>query len=434
MVGDLLRPASFRNVACAVDASESEQGRRVQVHQYPAAGEERPAYVEDLGPNALKFNVTGFITGANYFGQRDALLKALNQGGVGKLVHPWFGTKNVFVGTVKVTNSADEGRMVRFDIEFHEAGLNQFPKAEKDLIGSLLDKADLLDNGIVAMFTEKFNLGGLSDFLSKVNVDGIIDKLNNLSNLGGLLDMAMQAPFMQKIQQVIGAVTDLVATPKRLAAQVLGLFTDLTGAFKNPLAGITALKDMFKSKPLYSATKIDDSHLLPDAIRQAKANTEATDLLFESAALSAAAATAVARPDGVIYQLNDYQQDFAPLSSSNSVSAVAAQSNDSLFGSLDEALVVRDDLLAWVDGLARTASDAVYVLLQDFRVAIAITIPDVEVDLPRLVTMRPRKVLPVLALAYQLHGDSSRAAEILHHNPVAHPGFMPTHDLKILAD
>ena len=434
MFRDLLRPASFRNVSFGVDGSESEQGRRVQVHEYPAAGEERPAYVEDLGPNAKTFNVTGFIVGANYFGQRDALLKALNQGGVGKLVHPWFGSKNVFVGKVKVSNTADEGRMVRFDIEFHEAGQNQFPKAEKDLIGDLLDKADLLDGGIIGMFADKFNLSGLSDFLSKVNIDGIIDKLNNLADLGGLLDIAMQAPFMQKIQQVIGAVTNLVNTPKRLAAQILGLFTDLTGGFKNPLAGITALKDMFKRKPLYSATKADESHLLPDSIQQAKNNTAATQLLFEAAALSAAAATAVARPDGVEYQVNGYQEDFAPLSSSNGKSAVAAQSNASLFTSLDEALVVRDDLLAWVDALARTASDDVYVLLQNFRVSIAESIPDVEVDLPRLVSFKPRKVLPVLALAYQLHGDASRAAEILHHNPVAHPGFMPTHALKILAD
>ena len=434
MFRDLLRPASFRNVSFGVDGSESEQGRRVQVHEYPAGGEERPAYVEDLGPNAKTFNVTGFIVGANYFGQRDALLKALNQGGVGKLVHPWFGSKNVFVGKVKVSNTADEGRMVRFDIEFHEEGMNQFPKAEADLVGSLLEKADLLDGGLVDMFAEKFNIKGLSDYLSKLNIDGIIDKLNKLSDLGGLLDMAMQSPFLQKVKQVVDAVGNLIATPKRLAAQVLGLFTDLTGGFKNPLAGITALKDMFKHKKLLNVSAGNTEHLLPDAIRQANQNNDAVDLLFEGAALSAAGATAVARPDGVEYQVNQYQQDFASLLSNNSPSAVAAQKNGSLFGNLDEALAVRADLLDWVDVLARLVDDDVYVLLQNYRVAIATTIPDAEVDLPRLVSYQPRKVLPVLVLAYQLHGDASRAAEILHHNPVVHPGFMPTQVLKILAD
>ncbi len=62
------------------------------------------------------------------FDQRDRLIDALNKPGPGTLVHPTYGELKVCVdGEVRVSTSKSEGRIVRFDLKFVEAGELSYP-------------------------------------------------------------------------------------------------------------------------------------------------------------------------------------------------------------------------------------------------------------------------------------------------------------------
>lgn len=427
-----LRPASFRGASFGVESHQTEQGRRTQVHEYP--GRDDP-YVEDLGLKAGTFSVRGFCIGADYMAARDKLLEACNQPGAGQLVHPYLGTQNVVCTAVSLSETADEGGMARFDLSFVVAGKNQYPAQTEDLIGSLLEKSDFLDSALGDWFSEVFSLNGVPDFLSVQAINDLTARLNKLSDLSSLLDLGKQSEFLQSVTGLLGSVKKLANVPADLAFQVLGAFTQLSGGFGRPLAGIQAMKLAFKKKPDYSAKRINDTHLLAAPLQQGIKNREAVASLFEIAALNAAVATAVLMPDDVHIELPQVGGDFSDGKSGGSNSRIAAKNErESLFESLDEAIITRRDLLAWIDAVAPDVPDAVYSALQDVRRAVVQAVPDAQNELPRLREITPKASLPVLVLAYSVHGDAARSGEMLRHNVAVHPGFMPVAPLRVLSD
>ena len=103
-----------------VEEESAGTGRRVETHEYP--NRDKP-YTEDLGKVTFRPSITAYVVGDDCFDQRDRLIEALNKPGPGTLVHPTYGELKVCVdGEVRVSTSKSEGRIVRFDLKFVEAG------------------------------------------------------------------------------------------------------------------------------------------------------------------------------------------------------------------------------------------------------------------------------------------------------------------------
>ncbi len=122
---DRLQDASFRGVPFKVEEESAGTGRRVETHEYP--NRDKP-YTEDLGKVTFRPSITAYVVGDDCFDQRDRLIEALNKPGPGTLVHPTYGELKVCVdGEVRVSTSKSEGRIVRFDLKFVEAGELSYP-------------------------------------------------------------------------------------------------------------------------------------------------------------------------------------------------------------------------------------------------------------------------------------------------------------------
>ena len=89
-----LLPASFRGVSFGVISASSKFGRRNAVHEYPFRD---TPWVEDLGRQARRFSVTGFIVGDDVIERRDAMIAACESSDTGSstLVHPTLGKRSV---------------------------------------------------------------------------------------------------------------------------------------------------------------------------------------------------------------------------------------------------------------------------------------------------------------------------------------------------
>ena len=210
--------------------------------------------------------------------------------------------------------------------------------------------------------------------------------------------------------------------------------TTWPGSFSSPLGGILALKSAFSHRaPSAPHFGLPANRKAP-AVVQAQANRSAAAALFGLGALSAASGTAVAAPDGVKRRQNTVAQGFDRLPENNTSRAAAKSTTSPLFESLDDAVAARDTLLLWIDGLGGSVPDNIFLLLQDLRFAVAKAVPDADNELPRLRLFTPSASLPVVVLAYQIHGDAERSGEMLRQNTVPHPGFMPVRPLRVLAD
>ncbi|MEQ1968753.1 DNA circularization N-terminal domain-containing protein [Xenorhabdus nematophila] len=127
-----LHPASFRGVPFAVVSGESVFGRRQAVHEYPYRD---TAWVEDLGRATRRITLRGFIiqNSAVYHApdvitQRKNLVAACEIGSTGTLVHPTLGelTVSVTESGLRMTESAESGRVFEFTLTVIESGLKVF--------------------------------------------------------------------------------------------------------------------------------------------------------------------------------------------------------------------------------------------------------------------------------------------------------------------
>ncbi len=126
---DKLRPASWRGVPFQLEESSLTFGRRIQVHEF--VKREKP-YIEDLGGKSIPGTFRAWISGTpeNDFDpwpQRDALIAAVKQPGIGTLVHAYHGELRGHMHTAKVIEASTvRGGWVGLELEFIEAGEKDF--------------------------------------------------------------------------------------------------------------------------------------------------------------------------------------------------------------------------------------------------------------------------------------------------------------------
>ena len=114
-----LRPASFRGVQFKVDVNSRGGGRRTSLHQFPKRDDPE---AEDMGRQAKRFTISGYVIGGDFVAQRDALIAALETEGAGLLVHPTMGEFQVNPGEFTTSERRERGRMAEFEMTFFEAG------------------------------------------------------------------------------------------------------------------------------------------------------------------------------------------------------------------------------------------------------------------------------------------------------------------------
>ncbi|MFR0436745.1 baseplate J/gp47 family protein, partial [Escherichia coli] len=178
---DRLQDASFRGVPFKVEEESAGTGRRVETHEYP--NRDKP-YTEDLGKVTFRPSITAYVVGDDCFDQRDRLIDALNKPGPGTLVHPTYGELKVCVdGEVRVSTSKSEGRIVRFDLKFVEAGDLSYPTSGVATAQTLMSSCSALDDCISDSFSG-FSIDGVADFVQN-------DVIGNASTMLGYLAMNM---------------------------------------------------------------------------------------------------------------------------------------------------------------------------------------------------------------------------------------------------
>lgn len=125
------------------------------------------------------------MVGDDCFDQRDRLIDALNKPGPGTLVHPTYGELKVCVdGEVRVSTSKSEGRIVRFDLKFVEAGELSYPTSGAATAQALMSSCSALDDCISNSFSG-FSIDGVADFVQN-------DVIGNASMMLGYVSDAMK--------------------------------------------------------------------------------------------------------------------------------------------------------------------------------------------------------------------------------------------------
>ncbi|HYW57673.1 MAG TPA: DNA circularization N-terminal domain-containing protein [Polaromonas sp.] len=221
-----LRPASWRGVVFEVGGDESDFGRNVAVHEF--VQRDKP-YVEDLGRKTRKLRLDAWIcasieNGFNPWPQRDALIDAVEEGGIGTLVHPFYGSLRGHIVSMGVRqNSTQSGGMIGITLEFVEAGEKDFKASTiEDTRGAVGESAEATYAAAEEEFGGAFSIDGVREFV-------LTDAVGMLKQLKSVLVnvQRVQGIVAQVAQGNLGAI-GILAEPLSLARQITSIIRSMT--------------------------------------------------------------------------------------------------------------------------------------------------------------------------------------------------------------
>lgn len=365
--------ASFRGIPFFVEESEFSGGRRIARHEYP--GRDEP-FIEDMGRSAREFNVDGYVIGANYQNDRDALMTALEKHGIGELIHPFHGTRHVMVASFRVRETIADGGMARFGISFHET------PAAPTIPGVAPAATDLLaasSANAVTQVTNEFASGFKTVAVQLTSATNVFRaatlRINNVIS-GVKMAEQLAATLKKSMTDLYNAADSLIQTPGELAtrlAAAIGLISDREALIL--CCGFSA--------------GFQPQGTTPERVQE-RANWYAINRMITRLLL---------------------------------VQAAVAASTEA-FGSYEEAVTARDLISENLDAQAAVADDETGMAIGQVRADLVKSVPGDNSSLAHLIHYTPPATVPSLVLAYQLYGDVTMESDILARNSIERPGFI----------
>ena len=392
-----LRKASFRNIRFNLTDSESSFGRRTANHEFPNRDE---PYSEDLGRKAREFSFEAFINGFEYDRQRDKLIDACEMRGPGKLVHPYYGNRQVVCTGCEVRESATEGGVARFRLSFREAGTLIFPVSSVKPSGVL---SSLGTEGAIQAqndFSKKLEIGNKPQWVIDQAQTGVTEISNALERSTNFITRNADAvaDLAASINDLKDDIDGLIQAPATLAARVSNSFALLKDAVFSPRESLAAYKSMFS---------FTSSNLKSDRTTASRQASNGNVDVVNNFARRLAVVNAV---------------QVAPLATYTSVEDANAELQD-LFDAINSQMNFTG------------VPDDFYQLLHQLKYELKAAIPPATQKLPSIINLKVPATTNSILMSYSLYGDLEKESEIVTRNDLKYPGFIQGGEIvKVLSD
>jgi prophage DNA circulation protein len=366
-----LPQASWRGKRFYYIESTINGGRKTVTHEYP---DTNVRYVEDLGKIEKTYNIEAVINSNVSFSVRDGFLKVLEEGGLGKLVHPAFGSKDVVLKSYSMIDSTSSLGIAKFSLVFEEASLNKFPKTTKGNKGFLAN----LKSKILGDAEGKFDAAWQSVKKAKEVFDSANASLSNFANelkrvaslVQGSLDTF--SDFTTSINEIIDGTRSLIQTPSILASKIKSSFNNLSVAFNRSRDLFDVLTNFFGYDGSDQVANGNSANQ-----KQIKSNQQQLAQIFQVSALSLAYDAAA----NIDYQTQD------------------------------ELLEVISKLEDGFNKLPANIDRELYRDLLQMRIEAQNVFNNLSISLPKISNFQTQKT-SLNVLVYSLYGDLSKKEQI----------------------
>ena len=387
---DKLQKASFRGVSFFTETADTTFGRRNILNEYP---KKNVPFSEDMGRKAREYTIRAYVLEPDYFADRDALLKAIEDFDTpGTLVHPTLGSVKVIPKPSTLSYKRDEGGIEYFDLVFVEAGQNQYPSKLSNTGNAVKAEAANAKDVIQQVFQRNFKTDKLPDYFVSDSASLGQTIMSQTLSLGtSPLAIPGQLPnFVGTINQFKSGLSGLIYQPSLMSSKLLNAILMVGSLFGHSGHAYNALKPLAK----FTDTRPAVPTTTPNR-KQQSINRKALEGLTRQTAMIGMAQAAIGMQ----------------------------------FASYNDAIFVRDEISTLIDDellkLGETDDDDLFLTLQSLRQTVIADITARGGNLARIIQVSPSRVLPASVLAYSLYEDSERASEIIERNHVRHPGFCP---------
>lgn len=238
---DELFAADYKKIPFLVNRVSTSGGRKTVQHDFPNSNIQ---VIEDLGLSPRVYNISAIIAEPDYIKKRNALLKALEEGGKGVLNHPFYGRiENIVARTFTLNEDVSRLGDTTIEITFAHSETDGLPKKIVNTASEVAKEAEKVKKGVVDDILEFFGVtdefaGNFKDAVAKV--EEIADKVQEV------------AKTVQTIKGQIDGFTALVTNFKANAKQLV----------KNPAALASSLSNMISEIPKLYNTATEQTDVL----------------------------------------------------------------------------------------------------------------------------------------------------------------------------
>jgi prophage DNA circulation protein len=390
---DNLQPASFRGVSFGVFESSLEGGRRTVSHEYP---QRDTASIEDLGLKARGYSVEAFVVGDDYMTSRNALQSALELGGSGILVHPYYGTQVVFVDSYSIRESANDGGMASFTISFLQESSIVYPAVSQTAASTLASTITSASTNSAAAMSASYASGtgavatqAASDVTNSIGIIQAQSKLKVRSASAVSYDLTGQVnnydAFMRDSEKIAANAGTLIQSPETLSYDLTDITGRLVDMTSDPALAVTGYSAMFDALAAYFSGLAFLS-TTTGAAQQENANLLRDVLLLSVASSAASAAVTI---------------DFT---------------------TKEDAIDTRDAITDMLGTFMTNAvDDSMFETAQDLRASVASAIPPPGTQLKDITTVDVPSTTPSLVLAWSIYGEIDSERDLVTRNDIASP-------------
>lgn len=408
-----LRPASWRGFEFAVEDDGLSFGRRNAVHQYPFRD---TPWVEDIGRQAKRFQVRGFIVGDDVIPRRDRLIALADEKSDGELVHPTLGRRKVALMDVKSFARKDRGRCFELHFVFMEQGGQLYPSSTSSTGATTREKAAQAKAAAESSFAKRLKaaMSAGQGALQAVS-DVTQTAMARLDDIG--TSVGLQPGRLSQAASVLAS--DIIRGRQSSALLRLGL--DELRVLTSSLDGSTAGKYTAAVLNAVGAAALTGT-LSKDWLRNVIGMATYSALAEQNQPVSAT------YPAGV--QVQSAGNATRALFRRSMVIAASELSADYQPHSSAEAADVRSMLASAlqdeIELAGNTGDDEAYQSLKALRAAVVQDLNTRAALLPTMVVVRTAEPIPALLLAHRLYDDIGRTDELVAEARPVHPAFMPT--------
>ena len=422
-----LQPASFRGVSFKVSEDEATIGRRAVTHEFP---QRDIPYTEDMGRKARRYSVSAYVIGDNFMAQRDRLLSALEAGGPGTLIHPFYGTLTVNVdGEVKCRHSRDNGGMCEISLQFVESGQLSYPTSGGATAQNVEGAAEAADDSFADKFLADFDLTG-PGWISDGVIQNASDMLDDVISTFKVVDSAISdaARLLQ------GDLSVLFPPPSQgasIISRVQEMWAAGTSIYYNTDSALSAVDNLKNVTSLASLAPRGIWPTQSSTEQQIVSSTNAFSQLMRSTAITQSTRQFSALPTPTVSKYNNQKSTRAAITDSPRQST----NTQILPASYDQLTQQRTSYNQIFDREScRVIGDEPFISFEDLRQAVWLDIQKRLQMSAKMVTRTPDDITPAVVLAADWYDDASRGAEIVALNDIPHPGFVPPEPIRVASE
>jgi prophage DNA circulation protein len=249
-----LHEASYRGAFFFIKGSEIEGGRKDAKKQFIGSDNQ---VIEDLGKKQRTFTLKGIIAErrdidgniiSSYKSVRDTLITALEKGGTGTLIHPWYGRyDNIVCRTFSLSEKITDLGSAEISMKFEVSNSLGIPIPSLFVLTGISTKTADVVNTAISILSEVWEITERATGNFQAGIDKgtqFIDSVNAATRPIATLSYRIDE-HTSLVNTFTSSLVTLVNTPVDLADSVAGVMDSINGLYETPNGTFEAFRNLF---------------------------------------------------------------------------------------------------------------------------------------------------------------------------------------------